>query len=535
MHTIFYNAHVLTQDERRPLASAFAVSNGCFSRVGDSGQLLAGLPPDGRSIDLRGLTVVPGFIDAHIHVWKVGNLITHQLDVRGLGSLDELLQALCDFAAHHPDRRWLVARGFNEALWTDRRMPDRHDLDRAVPDRPVVVIRTCAHQLVANTAALQAAGISSATATPAGGEIITDDSGAPNGRLTETAMGLVLNHIDAPSAEDYRHMIAAAQHWLLQHGITSATDPAVMPDVLEVYHALCRHDELKLRLQAIPIRLPDGQQQELPLPQIFDNPYLQVNTVKFFADGAISGRTAALYEPYPGTNNCGQLRLEPSVFLRLAGEAQQAGFRIATHAIGDAAMDLVCNIYAELWERYRRPGNRIEHVGLPADKHLTFMKNAHVFAVMQPIFIYELGKNFRLYLDEARRNRLYPFRSVHDAGVVLALSTDAPVVRSVSPLDNLRAAVTRTDADGYVLGAQETLTAEQALYAYTMGSATANGTDGHNGSITENKWADFVILSGNPLTPGTDVHILATVVGGRIQYVTNRHDVAWLAAQLKAG
>ncbi|MDW8394208.1 MAG: amidohydrolase [Chitinophagales bacterium] len=534
MDIVFFNAKILTQDQRQPHASAMLLRQDRIVAVGDLPDVLAFTSSETASIDLRGLAVVPGFIDAHIHVWKVGSLLTHQLDVRGTRSLDDLLQALAEYGRQHPGRPWLVARGFNEALWPDNRLPDRKDLDRVISNRPVVVMRTCAHQLVANTAALQAAGITAWTRPPFGGQIVFGQDGQPNGRLTETAMNLVLSHMPPYSEHDYQVMTEAAQRHLLQNGITAATDPAVMPDLLEVYRSLCRQGRLQLRLQAIAVRLPDGQQQALPLPERMDEPFLQINSVKFFADGAISGRTAALYRPYPGTDERGSLRLQPESFLELADEAQQAGFRIATHAIGDEAMDLVCHTYEQLWNRYRQSGNRVEHVGLPSSDNLHFMHEAGVFAVMQPIFLYELGKNFRSYLDEERCRRLYPLRSVWDAGITLALSTDAPVVQSVHPMDNLRAAVTRCDAEGFVIGTKEALSPEEALYAYTMGSAQANQTERFNGSIAAGKWADLVILSDNPLKLNPDTEVVATLVGGVVRYLHSDQRYQWLIHQLEA-
>ncbi|MCS6991943.1 MAG: amidohydrolase [Chitinophagales bacterium] len=519
-HIIFYNANILTQDSRQPRASALLISGDTIRAVGETADVLAHASADTPLVDLQGLTLIPGFIDAHIHVWKVGNLLTHQLDVRNVRSLDELLEALIAYRRQYPERRWLLARGFNEALWPQVRMPDRHDLDRAVSDRPLTVMRTCAHQLVANTAALEAAGISAATEDPAGGSIGRDSTGQPNGQLIETAMGLILNRLPQPNPEEYCEMIEAAQRRLLENGITAATDPAVMPDVLQVYRHMCQQGLLQVRLQAIPVRLPEGALQPLPLPDLFEHPYLQINTVKFFADGAISGRTAAMYQPYPGTNHRGCLRLQAEQLFHYANEAQQAGFRIATHAIGDAAMDLVCHTYEQLWQQYRRPYNRIEHVGLPSTDNLHFMHEAHVCAVMQPIFIYELGRNFRLYLDDERRNRLYPLRSVRDAGVRLALSTDAPVVSSLNPFDNLRAAVFRRDAEGYYIGPDQGLTPAEALEAYTMGSAWANQTASFNGSLSAGKWADFVVLNDNPLLLKDSLMVVATFVGGTLRYLT---------------
>ncbi len=290
-------------------------------------------------------------------------------------------------------------------------------------------------------------------------------------------------------------MILAAQDELLKAGITSATDPAVMPDLLEVYKSMDRNGELKIRVNAIAIRLPDGAMQALPLPEKYSSPYLKVDTVKFFADGGLSGKTAAMYQPYKNSEEKGVLRLEKSFFKKLAAEAQQAGFRIATHAIGDAAMDLVCEVYEELWNEFHIEKNRIEHVGFPSPKNLEFMHGAKVSAVMQPVFIYELGKNFREYLDDDRLQKVYPLNSVLKSGINLALSTDAPVVSDFSPLTGIHCAMERKDREGNEIGPAEKIAMDDALFAYSTGSAIANDDELNRGSVSPGKWADFVLLS----------------------------------------
>ncbi len=512
---IVHNAHILTQYEHLPVARAFAVANKKFVAVSNhEEELLSLAQPTTRIVDAQGQTIVPGFIDAHIHLWKVGSLLTHQLNLHGVFSIEELQQKILDFARQHPELPWIIARGFNEALFAEQRMPNRFDLDKVVAERPVIAVRVCAHQLVANSRALQIAGITSQTVSPFGGAIGQAADGTPDGRLIETAMGLMWKHMPSYTSLDYQKMILAAQQYLLKQGVTAVADPAVAPDVLEVYESMERNGELALRVNAIAIRLPDGETTALPLPKPCQKPYLQVDTVKFFADGGISGRTAALLKPYPNTTSCGILRLAKPQFLQLAQEAQAAGFRIATHAIGDAATQLVCDVYEALWQTFSLPRNRMEHVGLVTPENLSQLCRVKACAVMQPVFLYELSSNFRLYLNDDRLERLYPFRSVWNSGIALALSTDAPVVRNTNPLIGMQAATDRTPPGQPPIGPEETLTPEQALFAYTMGSAWANATEQINGSISVGKFADFVILSRSPLHKLKETQVMATYVDG---------------------
>src|SRR5215831_4737824 len=280
---IFFNGNILTQDKIGEHASAIAISNKKIVAVGNDEEILSLKNESTQISNLKLQTVLPGFNDAHIHIWKVGNLLTYMLDLRGVKSIDEMLQLLLDYSVKNPQLEWIEARGFNEALFPDQRMPTKRDLDRVIKDKPVAVIRTCAHQLIANSKALAVSDLNEKTPGIAGGEIKRFDNGELKGHFTETAIGLITKHIPSYSSSQYREMIETAQNEFLRSGITSATDPAVMPDLLEVYHSMNENRELKIRVNAIPIRLPDGETKPLPIPKKYSSDFLKVNTIKFFA------------------------------------------------------------------------------------------------------------------------------------------------------------------------------------------------------------------------------------------------------------
>ena len=519
---IFFNGYILTQDKKQPVATAFAVSKGKIVAVDTSDSLYSFQSEGCEYFDLQQATVIPGFNDAHIHIWKVGNLLTNMLDLRGVRSIDELQQRLSDYAKAHPELEWIQARGFNEVLFPDKKMPDRFDLDAVISDRPVSVIRTCAHQQIINSLALRKSGITNQTVVPSGGEIKLLPDGTPSGHFTETAMGLIAKSIPPYRAEEYRTMILAAQEAFLKVGITSATDPAVMPDLLEVYRSMERSGELKIRINAIPVRVPDGATRALPLPVFTDKEFLKVDTVKFFADGGLSGRTAALKQPYRNSSDHGMLRLTKDFFLPMALEARENNFRIATHAIGDVAIDLVLDVYKSISKSgSHKIHNRIEHLGLPSTENLRLMKSLNVSAVMQPIFIRELGENFQRYLPEEYLERVYPVQSVLQHGINLAFSTDAPVVSDFNPLTGILAAINRLDNHGLPIAPNQRITLQEALEAYTEGSAIANGDEHNRGSITIGKRADFVVMDRNMMQVSadeiTDCKVIATYIGSNLQ------------------
>lgn len=513
---IIYNANVLTQNTRQPLAQAFAVDNGKFVATGSNEGVLQLKQANTQLINAGGKTILPGFIDAHIHIWKVGNLKTFLLDLRGVGSIAEMQDKLTDFIKQNPGKGWIQARGFNEANMKEGRLPNKADLDKITTERPLWIIRTCAHIGVANTKAMEASAITPQMHVPAGGEMRTGSDGKPTGVFTETALGLIANNIPPYSKDDYALMIKAAEDELLQFGITSATDPAVMPDLLACYRQLEAQEKLRIRVNAFPVRVPDGGEEALPLPSLYHSDKLIVNTVKFFADGGLSSMTSAMNKPYKNSTYTGVLRLTEEFFYPIAKEAADKGFRIATHAIGDKAIDVVMGVYKKIYST-NNPGLRIEHLGLPSAEHLHNMHNMGVHCVSQSIFLKELGKNFALYLDEERLHRCYPYRRILQAGIDLALSSDAPVVKDFNPFTGIKAALYRKDLDDNVIGPGETIVLQDALHAYTLGAAKANGNDKEVGSIETGKKADFIILDktlGATITENEHIQVAATYVNG---------------------
>jgi predicted amidohydrolase YtcJ len=543
---------------------AILVKNGYISAIGSLSDIEKKVGIDAQIIDLKGQTLMPAFNDAHIHIWKVGDLLTFMLDLRGVKNLAEMQAKIADFATKNPKNAWILARGFNEANFPDGKMPSRFDLDAVVSDRPCYVIRTCAHVAVLNSNALEICGINNETAVPNGGEIRKFEvenlkfEGAGNlafdeekhfnnhlnpslhtisnfklqtsnstsnltGVLSETALGLAQKFLPKYTPEALRIMVLAAQEALLKSGIAAATDPAVMPDLLAVYKDMNAKKELKIRINAIPIVVPDGATEALPLTELYESDFLKINTVKFFADGGLSGKTAALKKPYKNTQEHGVLRLNFDFFMPLAEKAQAAGFKIATHAIGDKAIDEVLKVYKFIAKNNTKQlQHRIEHLGIPSKSNLKLMNKLGVHCVTQPIFLYELGQNFRNYLPLPYLKKVYPYKSVLDAKVNLAFSSDAPVVKDFNPLMGIQNAVERIDTQGFTIGASEKINVKEALLAYTINAAKANDDDAIMGSIEVGKRADFVVLDKNPLnTEGgkiSEINVVNVFVLGVSQF-----------------
>ncbi len=513
-------SHLILTRGNLPLAEqpadALAVKDGRIHAVGSTAEIESLAGPATRRVDLGGRTLIPGFNDAHVHIWKVGHLLTSMLDLRGCDSIESLQQAV----GRHPGQGWIVGRGYNEAAFREGRPPTRCDLDAASAERPVLLTRTCGHIAVANTRALQLARVTAETEPPPGGAILRDEQGQPTGVLQETAMGMVAERIPAPTAAEYQAMIEAGARHQIALGITSATEAGASPELLEVYRAMDARGELPYRVNVMAMRLPLGSAEVYPLPERHLSDRLRIDSIKLFADGGLSGATAALRSSYRHRCDHGLLRLDADAIDSLARPAHAAGLRIGVHAIGDAAIEAVLDAFERL--QPPRAGHRIEHFGLPDARQLQRAANLGLIAVPQSIFLRELGENFRRYLGDELLERCYPLRSMQQAGLWVALSSDAPVVKDDNPLVGIQAAVTRQDASGCAIASDQALTPREALLAYTRNGAFASGDLDNRGTLKVGSWADLAVLSQDPTRVDpegiSNIRVEMTIVEGRVVY-----------------
>lgn len=519
---LFYNGTIHTMDPENPTTEAVLVSDD--GRVQALGAYADFSTTNAEEIDLQGRTLIPGFNDAHVHVAPLGMLLTQYVDVRAHVAPDipTVLARLGERAASVAAGAWIQGSGYNEALLAEGRHLTRDDLDQVSTAHPIVVTRTCGHISVANSRALELANITAQTPDPPGGVILHDESGAPTGILQETAMTLVSRLIPPPTAEIKANAIRAAMQHQLSLGITSATDPASTPAEVAIYRELDANGELAVRINLLPIRRSGDQ--IIPLPEKFVSDTLRIDSVKFFADGGMTSATAAISTPYREVGGHGVLIYDAEDLTELMVESHRAGFKIATHANGDVALEQVISSYELCQEQDPQPAlrHRLEHLALPTAEHLARCAKIGVMAATQTVFLPAMGATFRRYMPEHYYDRAYGVRAMLDAGLAVALSTDAPVVPDDNPIIGLKAAIDRLDHVGNPLGADQAVTPYEALYAYTMGGAILSGDETNRGSITPGKWADLVILNGDPLTTPPaemlDLQVEQTYVGGMLRY-----------------
>jgi predicted amidohydrolase YtcJ len=519
---LIHNANIITMDSALPKAESMVINNlGKIEAIGTELDLRNQFTSFSGEFDFKGKTIVPGLNDSHIHVWKIGHLRTYMLDVRGVKSIVEFQKKLKEFAEKNPNSEWILARGINEMVLEEKRLPTKEDLDDIISDRPVFVIRTCAHIGIANSKAMSISKVSEATEVPFGGEIRKNQDGSLQGIFTERALGLIMNNIPPFTFEEYKNMILEAHNYLLSLGITSATDPAANEELLAAYIKLDQEGLLKVRMNVFPLRIPDGSDEIQVLPEQYESEFLQIKTVKFFSDGGLSSATAAINVPYKNTDGYkGVLRLDYDTFYQTAKEAVDKGFSVATHAIGHQAVDLTLKVYRDLFKINNTLRHRIEHVGFLSNENIKDFKEMNMTAAMQPIFIYELANNFKSTLPDELLDVVYPCKTVLDNGINLALSTDGPVVKEINPWVNMQTAVTRKAMDGFVIGESQKITFEQALNAYTFGSAVADNLEHVKGSLSKGKYADFIVLNMNPfeLENVSSVEANETWINGELKY-----------------
>lgn len=519
---LFHNGTIHTMDPAYPTVEAVLV--GDDGRIEAVGAKSAITVPGAQMVDLQGRTLIPGFNDAHVHVASLGMLLTQYVDVRvhRAPNIPAVLARLTERAVEEPAGTWIQGVGYNEALLAEGRHLTRDDLDQVSTEHPILVTRTCGHIAVANSRALALAQIMATTPDPAGGVIVHGADGQPTGILQETAIELVAHLIPEPEPAVTAAAIQAAMQHQLQLGITSATDPAPSPAEVAVYRRLEADGELAVRINLLPNRRSGDT--VFPLPEKFVSDTLRIDSVKFFADGGMTSATAAVSIPYREIGGHGVLIYEAEELADLMWESHTNGFRIATHANGDVALEQVIRIYELCQERDPQPHlrHRLEHLALPTPDHLARCARLGVMAATQTVFLPAMGATFRRYMAESYFPRAYGVRAMLDAGLTVALSTDAPVVPDDNPLIGLKASIDRLDHAGNPLSAEQAITPYEALYAYTMGGAILSGDEANRGSITPGKWADLVVLSGDPLTtPAAQMLALVveqTYVGGELRY-----------------
>jgi predicted amidohydrolase YtcJ len=528
------NANVLTMDPDRPRASAVAVAGG---RIATLDEVPAGAR---RVVDLGGATVLPGFHDAHNHMIGFGmSLAEVDLSSPPVGSLGELYAAVARRAEATAPGDWVVGAGYDQNKLGAH--PDRDALDQVAPGRRVWLRHTSGHMCVVNSVVLAALGLEEAATEVPGGRVVVDSDGRPTGLLEERAQLLVGSLVYPYPLAELTDAIARAAEVYLREGVTSCTEAGIgggwvahSPAELAAYQAARDSGRLGVRvelmaaaeaLHPLGANADDGLVAglDLGIKTGFGDDWLRLGAVKIFADGSLVGRTAAMHDPYDGSDGVGYLQADAADLRATIIAAHRSGWQVATHAIGDLAIDVVLDAYEQALAEYPRrdPRHRIEHFGVVQPRQVGRAAALGVTAVPQGRFVTELGDGMLDAVGPDRHGWLYRQRSLLEAGMVLPGSSDRPVVAG-APLLGIADMVNRRTASGAPFNPGEAVTAEQALRAWTWGSAYASRQEHVKGSIAPGMLADLVVLSEDPTAVSPEriagLAVLATLVGGRVRY-----------------
>ena len=505
---ILRNANVITMDPGQPTAELVAIKGDRILLVASDEELTSVKGARTRIIDCQGKTVVPGFDDAHCHIFSfIRKLLSIDLSPSSVGSIGDIKAAIRLQAQNTPPGKWLSGTGYDEFYLADKRHPDRWDIDEVAPNHPVVLAHRSLHACVLNSLALSLAGITRETPAPSGGLIDRDlNTGEPSGLLFEM-LGYIRGKVIPPLSEEemVKGITLANQHYL-SLGITSVQEATVTndPDQWQTFRRFKDTGKLKSRVSMMFGAEAMSQFQEVGLAPGSGDSQLRLGGVKIILNEA----TGQLQPP--------QEKLNQQVF-----DAHQAGFQLAIHAVEQSTVEAAITALEYAHSRLPQAGrrHRLEHCSECPPHLLERLNKLLAVVVTQPPFLYYSGERYLAQVPASQLPWLYPFKSLLNSGLIVAGSSDSPVVPD-NPLVGIYAAVTRKAESGQQLLPQECISASQALAMYTINAAYASFEEDIKGLLAQGKLADMVVLS-NDLTESPpeqikDIRAEMTIIGGEV-------------------
>lgn len=522
--TVIKNANVITIDPRSPKAQALAMGHGRFLAVGGNDDMESLIGPDTRVMDLTGKTVLPGFIDAHIHVLSSGIKHVTTADCEQ-PSVAAVQAALREQAAATPAGEWVQGFKYDDTKTPERRFLTRQDLDAVGTDHPIFVSHRAGHVYGINSKGMELAGINRDTPDPPGGRYGRDPAtGELDGVIYERASDPIReNLLPGVTPTDRRAGLRRIMGMLAKAGLTSVHDARVTNEELITYQEGRDNGELDLRVYMLMAYPHFPALKDAGLKTGFGDDRLRLGGIKMVADGAIAARTAYLSEPYEGSEDeHGILAMSVAEIEPLVMDIHQAGFQVCIHANGDATIDMVLDAYEKAQTAFPREDtrHRIEHCTVINPDILRRMKELGCVATPFCTYVFHHGEKMQFY-GERRLQWMFAQRSFLDYGIIATGATDYPP-GPYEPLMGIQSCVTRTDSDGKLWGPNQKISVEEALRIYTMHSAYAGFEEEIKGSIQVGKLADLVVLGADPTAIDPfgikDIPVERTVVGGKTVY-----------------
>jgi predicted amidohydrolase YtcJ len=534
---ILYNGKIRTFASETSTCEAIACAGSRIVATGTSDDVRRFAGPETRAVDLRGRTAIPGLTDTHVHLSEKGTAEMELVDCRDfyvdVHSIADILQRLANAAAEAPKGSWIVAHGspMQDFRLNDKRFPDKHDLDRAVPDNPVS-ISFGAHITVANTLALAAAKITRDTPDPAGGHIKHDpQSGETTGELHERAQLIVKKVAPEFNYLQLKDGIVFALQQCLERGVTTVHDIVRYAEPVRAYQEIYKEGRMHARVSILPRVIESMIESksliELGLITGFGNEWLRVGGVKMSIDGGITGRNACFYEPYEDDeHNHGIIRIQQDELNQTVQKCHEAGLRCCVHAIGDRAFDMALDAYENAIEHSPRKDHRhrIEHMGnwLCTPERMQRMVRDGIVAIPNIAIGYYVGDAILDCVGEKRLTKAFPFRTLLKNGVIIAGGSDSPGYWPVDPLRDIAACVSRKMRWGEVWVPEERISVGEAFAMHTTTAAWVGFEENDKGTLEVGKLADIAVLAEDPfaIQPEKikDLKVEMTLVGGEIKY-----------------
>lgn len=496
-------------------ATALAIERGIIVAIGDEPDMAAFRGPATRDVQLAGRLVTPGLIDSHIHILPFGvNML--ELNLRGVTRLETLLEKVRVRAAEVGPGKWIKGVGHDDQMLDVMRHPTIEELDAAAPDNPVYLVRTCAHVFQCNTMALAGAQIDVETPVPAGG-IVERRDGKLSGLIAETARELIKRALPKRTVEEMAAGVIRAGKLLASKGVTGVMEAGVgrmTSDIaeFEAFRLLADSKELPVRVCMAIMTGDEGiirKVRDAGFGPGDGGDLAWIGPAKFHSDGSAGGQTAAMTLPYAGSEcACGTLIHEDEAFFQAVRSFHDQGFQIAVHAIGDRAIDQVITTMERISLESPVIGrrHRIEHCGFVEERHIAAMRKLGLIASPQPVFMYNFGDAYTKLVTADRAGQAYPLRTLYEAGLTPAVGTDAPVCIP-DTMTNIYNMLTRRTASGAVVGVNERVDIDIALYCYTEAGAFAQFQETRRGTLEVGKDADIAVFSRD-FTTGGDPSLL---------------------------
>src|SRR5687767_808075 len=536
-NSILFNGKIRTFETETSTCEALACSGSRIVATGKFEDIRRFAGPDTEMIDLKGRTAIPGLTDTHVHLSEKGTAEMELVDCRDfyvdVNSVSDILQRLGNAAAKAPKGSWIVAHGspMQDFRINDKRFPDRHDLDRAVPDHPVS-ISFGAHVTIGNSLALAAAKITRDTPDPAGGHIRHDaQTGEPTGELHERAQLIVKKVAPEFNYLQLKDGIVFALDQCLQRGVTTVHDIVRYAEPVRAYQELYKEGRMHARVSILPRVIESMIESksliELGLITGFGNDWLRIGGVKMSIDGGITGRNACFHEPYENDeHNHGIIRIQQDELNHTVQVCHDAGLRCCVHAIGDKAFDMALDAYENAIEHSPRKDHRhrIEHMGnwLATPKLIQRMVRSGIVAIPNIAFAYYIGDAILDCVGEKRLTKAFPFRTLLKNGVIIAGGSDSPGYWPVDPLRDIATAASRKMRWGDVWVPEERISVTEAFAMHTTTASWVGFEENDKGTLEVGKLADIAVLAEDPFAVAPEkireLNVEMTLVGGEVRY-----------------